>query len=71
MNHKEKERIRNPNNVEQYFIAIAEYNHSTTKTVSNLYRRLSSDMAHDTLNIKEKWERVKYYNRRQTMGKCM
>lgn len=55
--HKEREIvIKNPNNIEEYFISIIEKYMPTKKHVSHINKRLINDTAQNTGNIDKKWE---------------
>lgn len=57
ISHKERNRLnRNQNDIEQYFITIAEKNFPTRKHVSHLYKILSSNNYQNTYDVKEDWE---------------
>lgn len=56
-NHKERELLsKNPNNIEDYFITLAEKHLPIKKHVSHIYKRLINDTLQNTESIKGKWE---------------
>lgn len=63
--HKEGEMVsKKPNEIEEYFISIAEKCFPIKKHVSHIYKRLTTDISQNTWNIKKMGAGIKYYNQR-------